>query len=306
MTEHGCETSLRSTYPSDLRADLLADHVLGPIPPSAVVARRGLRLQEVRFLVIDTETTGVDVTQDRVVELGAVYFEGGRRGEVRRMRINPERPIPKEASEIHGIYDEHVRHKPTFAQVAPRFCAHVDGSALDSEPPWLVGYNATGFDVPLLNAELARAGLGPPINATEVLDLMLFVRWHHRHLRSRSLTSICQHYGVPLSQAHSAAADAEATGRLLLLLCEEGLVPEHVDDALVEQVRLRRRLEEEWGRYSYWLYHDRQDGYLRMGAGRHCGEPLDHMEPDYLLSLLERIPDLPAPVREIFAQRVPC
>jgi DNA polymerase III epsilon subunit family exonuclease len=271
-----------------------------------VTPGRSLRLPEARFLVIDTETTGVDVTQDRVVELGAVYFEAGRRGEVRRMRINPERPIPKEASEIHGIYDEHVRHKPTFAQIAARFCAHVDGSALGGAPPWLVGYNATGFDVPLINAELVRAGLAPAIDAAEVLDLMLFVRWHHRHLRSRSLTSICQHYGIPLSQAHSAAADAEATGRLLLLLCAEGLVPESIDEALIEQARLRRRLEDEWGRYSYWLYHDRRDGYLRMGAGRHCGEPLDEMEPDYLLSLLERIPDLPAPVREIFTQRIPC
>src|SRR5580658_1763065 len=90
-----------------------AVHHRPPVLPSA--AR--LSWREVRVLVLDTETTGIDVTEDRVVELGAAYLEQGQQREIRRMRINPQRPIPKEASAIHGIYDEHVRLKPTFPQV---------------------------------------------------------------------------------------------------------------------------------------------------------------------------------------------
>ena len=182
---------------------------LRPSLPAPTVSR-GRDLSEALLLVVDTETTGVDVTKDRVVELGAAYFQGGQPGETRRMRLNPGCAIPPEASAIHGIYDDHVRDKPSFADVAPRFLGHVRGGPSGAEPPCLVGYNARGFDIPLLNAELARAHFTERIPVEPVLDLMIFVRWHHRSLRSRSLENICAHYGIPVTRAHSALADALA------------------------------------------------------------------------------------------------
>lgn len=276
--------------------------------PSSVVLGLGLgqtrkepRWRESRVLIVDTETTGINVKEDRVVELGAVYYDQGVRTGTRKMRINPGCPIPEEASKIHGIFDEHVRDKPTFSLVAPRFLAHLDGSALSGPPPFLAGYNVSGFDIPLLNTELRRAGIGHEIQLAPVLDLMIFVRWHHRSLRSRSLASICAHYCIPLFQAHSAVADAAATGALMLILIEHGLIPEAIEDALCQQARFARQIEEEWRRWSYWIYADRQDGRLRLGAGRHIGDPLDSVEADYLYHLLS-IPDLPDPVRTLFQQ----
>ena len=261
-------------------------------------------LQESLILVVDTETTGIDVHQDRVVELGAAYFRGGVRREVHRARINPGCPIPVEASQIHGIYDKDVCDKPTFVQVAPRFLSHVDGSALRGEAPLLAGYNATSFDIPLLNAELLRAGVPGHIDPAQVLDLMFFVRWHHRDLRSRSLESVCQHYRIPLLRAHSALSDATATGHLMLKLIEAGLIPHSITLALHEQARLQDALAEERSRWSYWLYRDRRDSRLRLGAGRHCGSLLDDIEGDYLRYLLDKIPDLPDEVRFQFQDRV--
>ena len=187
--------------------------------------------------------------------------------------------------------------------MAPRFLGHVRGGPSGAEPPCLVGYNARGFDVPLLNAELARAGFSERIPVEPVLDLMIFVRWHHRSLRSRSLENICAHYGIPVTRAHSALADALATGQLLLRLLADGLLPSDIDEALRLQAVLEAELLEERATWSYWLYRDRRDRQLRLGAGRHCGALLSEVEDSYLASLLAKIPDLPAPVRAIFHER---
>lgn len=280
----------------------LVAHTMTTTGPARAATQAG-SLREALILVIDTETTGVDVQEDRVVELGAAYFLGGTPREVRRARINPGRPIPAEASAIHGIYDRDVRDKPAFVEVAPRFLAHVDGSALHGVAPLLSGYNATSFDIPLLNAELRRAGLSGHIDPGGVLDLMYFVRWHHRDLRSRSLESICAHYRIPIRRAHSALSDAIATGHLLLRLIDAGLIPERADAALREQARLQAELADERARWSYWLYRDRWDRRLRLGAGRHCGRLLDEVDGDYLTYLLEKIPDLPDEVRSQFQDR---
>lgn len=250
--------------------------------------------------VFDTETTGVDVSTDRVVELGAVCLESGQQTTVRRMRLNPQMPIPPGASEIHGIHDKDVADKPLFAQVAERFVCYLTGKAQSSPPPWLCGYNATGFDAPLLNAELARAGFPIRIDPSRVVDPMIFVRWHLRHLRSRSLSSACSYLKVPLENAHSALDDAKATASVLQQLVQRGLIPQQVTRALADQARFAKIMDEEWQTWSYWLYRDRQDGELRLGAGTHCGRYLREVSPDYLHTLLSKVEDLPTAVRSTF------
>ena len=254
--------------------------------------------------VFDTETTGVDVNSDRVVELGAVCIAGGAQAAKRKMRIDPQMAIPKGASDIHGIRDEHVRGKPTFAAVAPRFLEYLDGRVPGPKAPWLCGYNATGFDVPLLNAELARAGIDVAIDVQRIVDPMVFVRWHLRHLRSRSLESACQHFRVELLKAHSALDDAAATAALLLQMVERGLIPENISAALTEQRRFAKIMQEEWDQWSYWLYRDRQSGELRLGAGSHCGRYLGEVSADYLHSVIVKVADLPPEVRVTFLSRV--
>ncbi len=257
-----------------------------------------------RLLVFDTETTGTDPASDRVVELGACYFEARAYVEHRRMLVDPGVPIPDEASAIHGITAARVSGKPRFAEVGARFALHLDGSAKGSPAPRLAGYNALAFDVPLLNAELARASLDARIDPTSVHDPFVFVRWHLRGLRSRNLSSACTHFGISIENAHSAAADARATGELLFRMIADGYIPDDPAEALGLQAELAARMAVEWDEFKYWLYRDRDEGVLRLGAGRYCGERLDEVDPGYLSFLLDRIEDLPRGVREELERRL--
>lgn len=253
-----------------------------------------------RVLFFDTETTGVDPEDARIVELGAAYFEGRVFTEYRRMLVNPGVPIPEEASAIHRITDAHVAEKPRFSEVAPSFIAHLDGSALGGAPPLLGGYNARAYDAPLVNAEFERAGVHFAIDEARVLDPIIFVRYHLRHLRNRTLSAIAETMGVRLINAHSAVADAIATGEIFFKMIERGMIPGDPEEALSVQEALSKQIEEEWERYSYWLFHHRSSGELIMGAGKYCGLPLSEVDRGYLDYLIGNADDLPADVRQAF------
>lgn len=257
-----------------------------------------------QLLCIDTESTGVDVATDRVVQLGAAYFEQRTLVDKRQMLVDPGVPIPEEASKVHGISDAMVKGKPTFKQVGPRLAEHVAGRVRPGGPPWLVGYNAIAYDAPILNAEFARAGLETRIDPDVILDPHVAVNWHLRALRSRKLTDVAAHFKLVFTgAAHSAAADAIAAGQLLLALAGAGLVPDDVEKALELQGGQRLRLAEEWSEFKYWLYRDRTTGALTLGSGKHCGTPLDRAEKSYLRYFLDKVNDLPDRVREEFRSR---
>lgn len=252
------------------------------------------------IFVFDTESTGVDPTEARIVELGAAHFEGREFKGPRRALINPGVPIPPDSSEIHGITDDRVMDKPDFAAVAPRFLERLQDDRGEGVAPILVGYNAVAYDVPLINTELARHGMVDAIDANNVLDPIIFVRWSLRHLRRRGLADICAHFGLKLDRAHSAAADAKATGELLFAMIDSGAIPDTPSAAFAEQDRVRPMLEREWDEFTYWLYKDRGEDVLRMGAGAHCGTPLQEVDPSYLEYLLGKVDDLPEAVRAHF------
>ena len=191
----------------------------------------------------------------------------------------------------------------SFSEVGPRFAQHLDGSALDGTPPVLCGYNAVRFDAPLLNTELARIGNPARIDPDRVVDPFFFTLWHLRSLRSRKLGLVCERFGVKLVDAHSAAADAVATGEVLLAMVREGLIPDDHEEALEAQRAFRDLLDLEWERWSYWLYEDRVTGVLRMGAGKYCGAVVAEVDPGYFAFLVKKIDDLPEPVHELFAER---
>jgi len=258
-----------------------------------------------QLLAFDTESTGVDVTQDRVVQLGAAYFEDRSLVDQRQMYVDPGVPIPKEASDVHHITDAMVRGKPSFKEVGPRFAEHLAGRVRANGPPRLVGYNAIHYDAPLLNAEFERHGLPHRIDADEVIDPHVAVSWHLRALRSRKLTDVAAHFKLTFTgQAHSARADAIATAQLLLALVGAGLVPDDVEKALELQGEQRLRLAEEWSEFKYWLYRDRTSGALTLGSGKNTGTPLDAAEKSYLRWALDKVNDLPERVREEFGKRV--
>lgn len=116
-----------------------------------------MKITEANILVFDTETTGVDPAEARIVDLGAVVIAAATSVEKLHTFVNPGCPIPTEVSQIHGVTDADVADAPTFAELAPRVAERFRGFDV------VAGYNAAHYDVPLLNAELTlvRMGLVP-------------------------------------------------------------------------------------------------------------------------------------------------
>lgn len=258
-----------------------------------------MRITDARILVFDTETTGIDPAEARIVELGAVAIAASKSVEKLHTFVNPGCLIPPEVSAIHGVTDDDVASAPTFAELAPRVAERFRGFDV------VAGYNAAHYDVPLINAELARAGSDFHVDERRVLDPVVFVRWHLRQLRDRTLGAICDHLAITLDNAHSAVADSIAAGRVLFHLVRLGLIPDDVDAALAAQAEHQAAEQVEGERWTYWLYTCRADGKtLRIGCGKHCGRRLDDVDPDYLRFLLRTIYDLPPAVRSEFESTV--
>lgn len=256
-------------------------------------------LRRALLLAIDTETTGVNPEDDRVVELGGAYLLGGEVHEPTvRMLVDPGRYIPAGASAIHGIRNEDIQGQPTWPEAAARFKAH-----LDELQPVLVGYNIHGFDEKVINAENARHGQSWRLPRS--LDVFVFVNWHRRGAPSRKLGAICTEFGVllPEDQAHTADADALATGLLLLALIEAGLVPDDVEGAFAEQGRLAALIGKEEAELGRALYRDRADGTVRIGSGKNVGQTLEEADEEYLRWLKGR-PNLTETTRELLKARL--
>ena len=100
----------------------------------------------------DLETTGTNISTDRIVEIAITKVYPDGKEEVRCRKINPTIPIPREASVVHGIYDEDVKDEPTFGQVSKNLFEFMKDCDLG-------GFNSNKFDVPLLLEEFHRVGI---------------------------------------------------------------------------------------------------------------------------------------------------
>ncbi|MFM8709841.1 MAG: exonuclease domain-containing protein [Sphingomonadales bacterium] len=154
---------------------------------------------------IDLETTGVNLGTDRIVEIAIVKLLTDGSQTVKRKLINPEMPIPKASSDVHGITDEMVKDAPTFKQLAQELKQILDGCDL-------AGYNSNRFDIPLLVEEFLRSGVEFDMKGRRMLDVQqIFYK-----MEPRTLAAAYQFYcGKTLDGAHSAAVDASATYEVL-------------------------------------------------------------------------------------------
>src|SRR5690554_3050848 len=153
----------------------------------------------------DLETTGVNVAKDRIVEIAILkVFPNGNK-ESYTWKVNPEMPIPAESSAIHGITDEMVADEPTFTQLAPKVYSLIKDSDLG-------GFNSNRFDIPLLAEELLRAEVDFDMKRALSVDVQTIF---HK-MEKRTLEAAYKFYcGKELLNAHSAAADTEATYEVL-------------------------------------------------------------------------------------------
>ena len=165
-----------------------------------------------REIVLDTETTGFEPSEGhRIVEIGAVeLFNHLPTGRTWHQYINPERAMPKEAFEVHGLSDEFLRDKPVFKAVARDFLAFIGESRL-------VIHNAA-FDMRFLNAELGMAGL-PGLPGDRALDTVAMARAKYPGSPA-SLDALCRRFGVDNSarEKHGALLDSEILAEVYLEL----------------------------------------------------------------------------------------
>lgn len=176
--------------------------------------------KNVRLAVIDFETTGLEFENDRIIEAGVVLFENGEFVEAKNWLINPGMPIPREASDVHGIMDSDVANSPAFADAWQEIAVALRGAIP-------VAYNAT-FDQRFLQAEAKRAGRSKDAAHTPALrsdlvwiDPLVWVREIHKSEKSKKLVDVAARLGISLENAHRAADDATATGKVLLALASD-------------------------------------------------------------------------------------
>jgi len=157
------------------------------------------------IVFFDLETTGVNIATDRIVEIAILKVHVNGSEEVKTYRVNPEMPIPKSSSLIHGIYDEDVKDAPVFKSIAKELARFMEGCDIG-------GYNSNKFDIPLIAEEFIRADVDFEIRKRHFIDVQTIF---HK-MEKRTLEAAYKFYcGKELKDAHSAEADTRATFEVL-------------------------------------------------------------------------------------------
>jgi len=165
-----------------------------------------MRLKLSRPIVFfDIESTGLNIGSDRIVEIAMLKVSPDGMQENLVYRLNPTIPIPKAASDVHGITDADVADKPTFREVARQIANFLKGADLG-------GYNSDKFDIPMLAEEFARTDVDVDLKRMHFVDVqVIFFKMEPRNL-SAAYRFYCQ---KELVDAHSAMADVSATWEIL-------------------------------------------------------------------------------------------
>jgi DNA polymerase III subunit epsilon len=159
---------------------------------------------------IDLETTGTNLGSDRIIEIAIVKILPDGTKSIKRKLLNPEMPIPKSSSDVHGYTDEMIVNAPTFKQVAHELKQMLDGCDL-------AGYNSNRFDIPLLMEAFLRAGVDFDMKGRKLVDVQ-----HIFHkMEQRTLSAAYKFYcNKNLEGAHGAETDACATHEILIAQLE--------------------------------------------------------------------------------------
>lgn len=157
------------------------------------------------IIFFDIESTGLSITQDRIVELSALKIKINGDQEIKTRRLNPTIPISPEAQKIHGISNEDVKDCPTFKEVAKSLSNWMLGCDF-------AGYNSIKFDIPMLAEEFLRAGIDFDFRKRKMVDIQNIF---HK-MEQRTLSAAYKFYcSKELENAHSAEADTVATYEIL-------------------------------------------------------------------------------------------
>ena len=166
------------------------------------------------LIFFDLETTGTNITADRIVEISIIKLMPDGTEIAKTRRINPEMHIPEQATAVHHITDEDVAQCPTFRQIAKSLAEVFEGCDI-------AGFNSNRFDIPLLDEEFHRADVNFDFSKARFVDVQTI--FHKKE--PRNLVAAYKFYcGKNLEDAHSANADTRATFEVLMAQLE------HYDD----------------------------------------------------------------------------
>ncbi len=157
------------------------------------------------LIFFDLETTGINISSDRIVEISYLKIYPNGDEESKTIKVNPTIPIPEKSTLIHGITDEDVKDAPVFAEVAKTLTKIIEGCDL-------AGYNSNKFDIPLLAEEYLRADIDIDLKKRKFVDVQVI--FHKKE--QRTLGAAYKFYcNKELDEAHSAEADTRATYEIL-------------------------------------------------------------------------------------------
>ncbi len=162
------------------------------------------------LLFFDLETTGVDISKDRIIQIGIVKVHPNGKRETFEYLVNPTIPIPAEATAVHGISDEAVKNMPTFYEISLKLMEIFKDCDI-------AGFNSNRFDVPFLFEELSRAGITWDYTAHKFVDVYtMYARTNERTLQE----AYAKYVGGEFN-AHDAIADVNATIDVFYALLRE-------------------------------------------------------------------------------------
>jgi len=157
------------------------------------------------LVILDLETTGVNIATDRIVEFSALKVSPGGGQEWLTLRINPGMPISPEATRVHGITDADVAGEPQFREVAKRVASFLEGCDL-------AGFNSMKFDIPILCEEFLRVNVDFNPARHRYVDVQVIFHKKEQRTLSAAYKFYCDR---ELENAHSAQADTAATYEIL-------------------------------------------------------------------------------------------
>lgn len=220
------------------------------------------------IVFFDLETTGVDASKDRIVEVSMIKIMPDGEEICKTRKLNPGMHIPEEATAIHGITDEDVKDCPTFAQVAKSLAQFLQGCDFG-------GFNSNRFDLPLLVEEFMRADVEVDFKRRRFIDVQNI--FHKKE--QRTLVAAYKFYcDKDLTDAHSAEADTRATYEVLQAQLDRYPDLENDVDALAEYSS-RGESADYAGRILY-----NEKGEEVFGFGKYKGRPVAEVfraEPSY-------------------------
>jgi DNA polymerase-3 subunit epsilon len=173
------------------------------------------------IIFFDLETTGIAIQVDRIVQIACIKIDLDGNKEEKNILVKPLIPIPKEASDIHGITDETVKDAPYFSQIAKSLFNYFENCDI-------AGYNSDSFDVPMLIEEFGRCDIEFPTWELNLVDVLKY----ERLLNPNTLEAVYERYtGVKLLGSHDALNDVRATLEVLMHQLENkpDATPEDID-----------------------------------------------------------------------------